>query len=171
MKKSIIVIMFFIGLAGWQCSKIETKPDLRQSLQKSAAQINEAAGVISQSSGYQFLSVTEEASKSFDCFDLTDTITLGMVAGVYDYQPDAKRPHHYFFPVSLFKKTAESEHMIVNLPHRLMFRPKYLHNYCSCDSVKANNFTIDASDYHYILEHGMHPIISLMPDLHTILLR
>lgn len=38
--------------------------------------------------------------------------------------------------------------MIVNLPERLIFHPKYLHYYNPTDSIPPNNFTIDASDYH-----------------------
>jgi hypothetical protein len=153
----------------WQCSKIETKPDLKQSIQNGVENINTAISKISQSKGYQFLSVGDEEgkslavsaeegtsisagdaeSKSLEWQFLIDTIDLDLVAGIYDYQPDLNRHHHYYFPASLFKRTGESEHMIVNLPHRVVFRPKYLHNYCTCDTVLENNFTIDASDYHF----------------------
>jgi hypothetical protein len=38
--------------------------------------------------------------------------------------------------------------MIVNLPEKMIFHPKYLHYYNPGDSVPENNFTISASDYH-----------------------
>jgi hypothetical protein len=151
MKKYIIVIMLFTGLAGWQCSKLEDRASLKESLQNSAEEINIAVNKISGTRGYELISVTGDEGKSAECYTLIDTIELDMVAGIYDYQPDVFRHHHYFFPASLFKKTGESEHMIVNMPHRMMFRPKYLFNYCTCDTVRKNNFTIDASDYHLYL--------------------
>lgn len=148
MKKSILSIILVISAASWQCSKMEMKPDLKQSLQNNVEKINSAISNISGSKGYELLSVSDDNTKGDGLFNMTDTITLDMVAGVYDYQPDARRPHHFFFPVSLFKKTGESDHMIVNMPQKMMFRPMYLFNYCSCDPVLENNFTIDATKYH-----------------------
>jgi hypothetical protein len=148
MKKYIIVIILFTGLAGWQCSKQEDRANLKESLQSSAEEINMAVSKIAETRGYELISVTGDDGKSAECYNLIDTIDLDMVAGIYDYQPNAFRHHHYFFPVSFFKKTGENEHMIVNMPHRMMFRPKYFFNYCTCDTVRKNNFTIDAADYH-----------------------
>jgi len=168
MKKIIGVFILVIGLAFWQCSKMDTKPDLKQSIRNGVENINTAISKISQSKGYQFLSTVDQEgkalavstgtgssllsgdveSKSMEWETLADSIDLAIVAGIYDYQPSPFRPHHFYFPVSLFKKTGESEHMIVNLPQKLAFGPKYLHNYCTCDTTLKNNFTIDASDYH-----------------------
>ena len=38
--------------------------------------------------------------------------------------------------------------MIVNLPQRLIFHPRYLHSFIKPDSILKNDFTITASDYH-----------------------
>ena len=148
MKKIVIVLFLVAGFAGWSCSRFEDRKDLKQSLQANAEKINDAVSKISSTDGFKLISVNDAVTKSMECQNLVDTITLDMVAGIYTWQPDRYRYHHPYFPVSLFKKTGESEHMIVNMPERLMFRPKYLLNYCTCDSVKKNNFTIDASDYH-----------------------
>jgi hypothetical protein len=148
MKKYIIVIILFTGLAGWQCSKFEHKPNLKESLYNYTEEINSAVRTISETKGFELVSVTGDEGKSLEGCPVVDTIRLKLVAGIYDYQPDPFRHHNYFFPVSFFKKTGESEHMIVNMPQRMMFRPKYLYNYCTCDTTKTNNFTIDASDYH-----------------------
>lgn len=148
MKKYIIVIILFTGLAGWQCSKFEHRYNLKQSLNNYAEEINSAVSTISETKGFEMISVTGDEGKAIENYPVVDTIRLKLVAGVYDYQPDPFRHHHYFFPVSFFKKTGESEHMIVNMPHKLMFRPKYLFNYCTCDPATTNNFKIDASDYH-----------------------
>jgi len=149
MKKYIVVIILFTGLAGWQCSKLD-KANLKESLQSSAEKINMAVDKISGTRGYELISVTGDEGKSGGCYTLIDKIELSMIAGIYDYQPDAFRHHHYFFPVSFFKRTGDDPHMIVNMPHRMIFRPKYLFNYCSCDPVVENNFKIDVSDYHLI---------------------
>ena len=148
MKRNIIIIVLFTALAGWQCSKMENRADLKQSLLNSAEDVNVAVSKISGTRGFELISVTDDNSKSAECYTLVDSIDLDLVKGIYDYQPDTFRHHHRYFPVSFFKKTGESDHMIVNMPHRMMFRPKYLFNYCTCDTVKKNNFTIDASDYH-----------------------
>jgi hypothetical protein len=52
-------------------------------------------------------------------------------------------------PFRLFKKTGESDHMIVNLPEKFILHPRYLHDANRPDSALLNNFTIEASDYHY----------------------
>jgi hypothetical protein len=38
--------------------------------------------------------------------------------------------------------------MIVNLPQRLIFHPRYLHSFIKSDSVLKNDFTIKATDYY-----------------------
>jgi hypothetical protein len=39
--------------------------------------------------------------------------------------------------------------MIVNLPQKLIFHPKYLHSFIKSDSVLKNDYTISATDYHF----------------------
>ena len=39
--------------------------------------------------------------------------------------------------------------MIVNLPQKLIFHPRYLHSFLMSDSVLKNDFTISATDYHF----------------------
>jgi hypothetical protein len=163
MKKKISVVILLVGLAAWQCSKLDNnKPDLKQSLMKSVDNVNTAIGKISGSKGFEMLTVNGGAgatgvvtgagtdAKSVEFFDLADSVTLDMVSGIYDFQPDASHHWHYFFPISLFKKSGTSNHMIVNMPQRMMFRPKYLFNFGMNDSILKNNFTIDASAYHSI---------------------
>ncbi|MCE5347710.1 MAG: hypothetical protein LLG13_15695 [Bacteroidales bacterium] len=147
MKKSIIlIIVLFVGFAGSQCTKNENRPDLKLSFQSSVNDINTAISKISGTKGYQLMSMSGDAAKSEDSFK--DSITLPLIAGIYDYQPNPVPRNHYYFPYRLFKKTGESEKMIVNLPERMVFHPKYLHYYSPKDSVLKNNFTVTASDYH-----------------------
>jgi hypothetical protein len=154
MKRNIVVIGIVFGIIGWSCSKIETPQSqhlgLKQSIEKSTADINTAISNISQTEGYQLLSSSiDPAARDASAVVFKDSITLGLIAGIYDYQPDTINLHrNFYFPFRLFKKTGTSDKMIVNLPQRLIFHPRYLHNYSPSDSVQKNDFTISASDYH-----------------------
>ncbi len=75
MKKYIIVIILFTGLAGWQCSKLD-KANLKESLQSSAEKINMAVDKISGTRGYELISVTGDEGKSGGCYTLIDKIEL-----------------------------------------------------------------------------------------------
>ncbi len=150
MKKNIIALAILMALVGWQCSKIDStsqKLSLKESLESNVAEINNAISIISSTKGYQLLSVSAEGVKQDDSFK--DSITLEIIAGIYDYQPDPHPCNHFYFPYKLFKKTGESDKLIVNLPDRMVLRPKYLHNFNGTDEVPENNFTIIASDYHF----------------------
>jgi hypothetical protein len=147
MKKNVLIIVLVIGLTGWQCSRMDSRSDLKMAFQNNLEKINTGIDKISRSQGYQLLTVSGDLTKSDESFQ--DSITLALVAGIYDFQPDTI--HHYkhmYYPYRLFKKSGESEHMIVNLPKLLIFHPKYLHFYNPKDSIPPNDFTINASDYH-----------------------
>lgn len=156
MKRNILLITMGIGLLGWSCSKVDNQTQtmsqgLKQSIQQNAASINAAVNKISATKGYQVLSLDASpgakdiaAGTSFN-----DSITLALIAGIYDYQLDTILLHHsLFYPYRMFKKTGTSDQMIVNLPQKLIFSPRYLHSFVKSDSVLKNDFTITASDYH-----------------------
>lgn len=154
MKSKILIISLVVGIIGWSCAKNDTQSQpmgLKQSIEKSVADINTAMNKISATKGYQILSSGATPSgKAFDATAFKDSITLAKIAGIYDYQPDTIMMHHQFlFPFRLFKKTGTSNMMIVNLPQKLIFHPGYLHNFNFKDSVLKNDFTITASDFHY----------------------
>lgn len=146
MKKNIILIILIVGLTGWQCSRMDSQSDLKQSLQDNVDKINTGIDKISATNGYKLLTLSGNLSKSEESYN--DSITLSMVSGIYDFQPDKDPGHNLFFPYKLFKRTGDSEHMIVNLPEKLIFHPRYLHVLNQTDTTLTNNFTIDASDYH-----------------------
>jgi hypothetical protein len=79
----------------------------------------------------------------------SDSITLKLIAGIYDYKPDSAHLFGFFNTYRLFKKTGTSDMMIINLPQKLIFHPRYLHNINPADSVLKNDFNITATDYHY----------------------
>lgn len=150
MKRNIIATGTILLLIAWSCTKVDTQPQgLKQSIETYTANINTAISKISASKGYELLSASADpTARAEEVF--RDSITLAKIAGIYDYQPDTIfHGHHAGYPFRLFKKTGTSDMMIVNLPERLMFHPRYLHNFNLSDSVPANNFTISASGYHF----------------------
>jgi hypothetical protein len=156
MKRNILLIAMGIGLLGWSCSKVDnqtqtTPQGLKQSIAQNVAAINAAVNKISETKGYQVLSVNAGPTSKIIAPGTTfqDSITLALIAGIYDYQLDTIPLHHnFYYPFRLFKKTGTSNQMIVNLPQKLIFNPGYLHSFIKSDSVLKNDFTITASDYH-----------------------
>lgn len=156
MKRNILLISVIVGVVVWSCTKndsmVPSQPrDLKQSIDQNVAAINTAMTKISSTNGYKILvSGSSVTGKALDASSFRDSITLALVAGIYDYQPDTLMHHHYFaFPYRLFKKSGSSDKMIVNLPQKLIFHPGYMHNYNPKDSVLKNDFKITTNNYHY----------------------
>ena len=152
MKRNVFIIAGIIALTAWQCSKSDRSGNnlsLKESLVFSAEKINTAFSKIATSKGYQLLTVTEADTKSDDLSSFRDSINLPLIAGIYDFKPSGETTRHLYFPFRLFQKTGTSDKLIVNLPERLVFHPRYLHFYNLEDSILKNNFTITASDYHF----------------------
>jgi hypothetical protein len=149
-----VVVVF--GIICWSCSKNDTQTQtqqlgLKQSIEKNIADINTAISKISVTKGYQILSLSvDPVTKAVvPGTSFKDSITLGLIAGIYDYQLDTIHLYHNFtYPFRLFKKTGTSDMMIVHLPQKLIFHSRYLHSFIRSDSVLKNDFTISASDYH-----------------------
>ncbi len=150
MKKILCAIGVVLILISWQCSKIDQAGrnlSVKESFDRSVADINTAIGKISASKGYQLISVTEAGAKSE--LELRDSINLGMVAGIYDFNPNPELHPDLFFPYKLFTKSGPSDKMIVNLPAELVFKPRHLHYLVMADTTLENNFHITATDYHF----------------------
>ncbi len=148
MKRNVFIIAGIIALTAWQCSKSDNL-SLKESLEVNAEKINTAFGKIAASKGYQMLTVTEADAKSDEIGGFRDSINLALIAGIYDFKPSGEITRHQYFPVRLFEKTGTSDKLIVNLPEKLVFHPRYLHFYNLGDSLLKNNFTITATDYHF----------------------
>jgi hypothetical protein len=155
MKRNILAIGIILAILAWSCSKSDTQMQpagLKQSIEKNVADINTALSKISATKGYQILmeGANPTAKAALPGPEFKDSITLGLISGIYDYQPDTIMMHHrYAFPFRLFKKTGTSNNMIVNLPQRLIFHPGYLHSFNTKDSVLKNDFTVNTSNYHF----------------------
>jgi hypothetical protein len=152
MKRKILLVAVVFALLAWSCTKNDnqTQPvSLKQAIQTNVADINTAIAKISQTKGYQLLTTNSGSTAKDLAGTFNDSITLALVAGIYDYRPDTVFLHHNFaYPFKLFKKTGTSDKMIVNLPQKLIMHPKYLHSFIKSDSVLVNDFTITASKYH-----------------------
>ena len=147
MKRTIILISILLSFSMWECSKVDTdfsELSLKESLEKNVAEINDAVVKISGSKGFQLISSAGEDIKSDYTF--RDSITLKLIAGIYDYQPDSVLRHNNFFPYKLFRKSAPGSQLIVNLPEKLVYHPKNLHFFTRSNLNLNNNFKITASD-------------------------
>ncbi|MCJ7821275.1 MAG: hypothetical protein MUP53_08735, partial [Bacteroidales bacterium] len=147
MRKGLIVVFVLAGLVSWNCSRTVEEPSLKNSLEDGAAKINSAISVISRTNGYDLMTLSGDMTKSET--DFRDSITLDLVAGIYDFKPDTFFCRHYRKPFWSFTKSGESDKMVVNLPQWMVLRPKYLFNPVPPDTVPVNDFTITASDYHF----------------------
>jgi hypothetical protein len=165
MKRNIIITTVVLAIFSWQCSKVDQSLSLRESLEASSAKINTAFEKISGTKGYQILSVTEDGIKSDFTDSFRDSIDLKLIAGIYDFKPGKEQPRNIYFPFRLFQKTGTSEKLVVNLPEKLAFHPKYLHFCNRADSALKNNFTISATDYHFYYTWWNNSDYKLVADL------
>ena len=165
MKTSIIITTGFLAAFGWQCTKDDqNNRTLKESLELNSAKINTAFGNIADSRGYQLLSVTEDGTKSDFSDGFRDSIDLELIAGVYNFKPGTEMHHNLYFPFRLFRKTGDSEKLIINMPEKLAFHPKYLHFCDRADSVLKNNFSITANNYHFFYNHWNNSDYELIAD-------
>ncbi len=152
MKKSSIFCFILISLVAWQCTRTESENSLKSSVDKGVAKINTAMEAISGTKGYELMTMTEDLTKSE--IVINDSITLDLISGIYEFQPQSFICNRYYRPFWVFNMTGESDSLIVNLPQYLAFHPKHLHDVNPPDSVPENNFTIAASDYHLYYSLG-----------------
>jgi hypothetical protein len=162
-RTKIFIVIALAGFVSWQCSKeastvpgsanlgtsVNSTLSLKESFNASVAKVNYAFAKISETQGYQLLNarISGTATKSASSFK--DSITLGLIAGIYEFQTDSLQPRHFGDLARLFTKTGTNTDMIVKLPQKFILYPSYLRNVVKKDSTLGNNFTIDASDYHY----------------------
>lgn len=150
MNRYILIITAVLSIIFWQCTKDDRRDlSLKESLEESVSKINTAFGEISESEGFRLISVTEDGTKSEESYNFRDSIDLELIAGIYDFNPGLESPRNFYFPFRLFEKTGVSDNLIINMPDKLVFHPRRLHFCDRADSVLENNFTINATDYHF----------------------
>jgi hypothetical protein len=123
---------------------------LKQAVNLSASNLNNAVSKITTSQAYSILTVSDGSLKSAD---VTDSIyrvyiPLDLVKGVYDYKPVPKWDRWGFSLIQYFKKSADNAQMIVNMPLKKVKNPMSLRHYSPADSTLKNNFKIAVSAYH-----------------------
>lgn len=152
-KSNIILLTIFLGLILGSCTKNNSSSDnasLKQSINQSALNLNNAMGAISVSKAYSILTVSGGISKSLNSTDAQykTYINLDTVKGIYNYKPGTKKDKWGMSLIRFFTKTADNSKMIVKMPLSKVLKPWLLRNYIPADSTMANNFTISVSDYH-----------------------
>lgn len=155
MKKQarIILFTFFLSAMLWSCNKNDgtvNNLSLKQSINQSVLDLNNAMSTISASKAYSIFTVNGGTQKSAD---LTESqykvyITLDTIKGVYDYKPVPTTDRWGFSLIRYFSKSSDHSKMIVNMPLKKVVNPHALREYVPADSSLANNFSISVSDYH-----------------------
>lgn len=158
---SAMFIILLLPLLLWQCSKqsndMAPPKSLKEALQVNTQHLNSAADEISQTYGYKIINIFDNSTlKSAEATDamLQDSITLAKIKGTYEYQPMSYT--HWCFSCfsKLFKKTGESNDLVVKLPEAKVFFPNRFQMVTPRDTSLKNNLIIDASDYHYYFSMG-----------------
>ena len=135
----------------WSCSKSDHVSTgnftLKQSLNQSAMNLNNAMSQIKSSPAYGILTQSSTKAATIDS-TYKANITLDLIKGVYDYKPSVKPDKRGYSVLHFFTKTADNSHMIVKMPLKKAKYPWTLRIWNPADSTLANNFIIDVSDYH-----------------------
>jgi hypothetical protein len=160
-----IIVMIGMALVStmvlWNCAdKDGTGSDstLRESLRISSERLDKAIGEISSTPGYRIFSLGMNGSlksTTADSVVYLDSILLDEIKGTYEYRKNDSIQHCHGCFASLFVKTGESDQLVVSLPEEKVFHPYRLYNRLQTDSALLNNFTINASDYHYYFNRGL----------------
>jgi hypothetical protein len=155
MKKQGRIILFtvFLSVLLWGCTKnngLVNNTSLKQAINQSALNLNQAMDAISSSKAYSILTVNDGTQKSAS---ITDSIyrvyiPLDKIKGVYDYKPVTKLDRWGKSLIQFFNKTADNSQMIVRMPLKKVVNPRSLRQYLPSDSSLTNNFSIAVSDYH-----------------------
>ncbi len=154
----MFMVAGLVGIICWQCSKtVDTVPNsgvsvqnltLKESVNTAVSKVNYALTKISETQGFKILN-SQNVNTSLALASYKDSITLSLIAGIYEFQTDSLQPRHFNSLARLFKKTGTSNDMIVKLPQKFIFYPYYLRNVVKHDSTLSNDFIITTSDYHY----------------------
>jgi len=153
MKKQIRIILVTVFLTAllWSCSKNDSVNNLslKQSINQSALNLNNAMAAISATKAYSILTINDATQKSATADSIYQVyIPLEKISGVYDYKPVTGLNNHGISLIKFFNRTADNSKMIVNLPLKKVTNPKSLRHYSPSDTLLTNNFSIAVSDYH-----------------------
>lgn len=159
MRKIVILFTIISAILTSQCSRNVGDTSLRNALDETSVKINKAMAVISDTRGFQLMTASDQA-KSGEVY--YDSIELDMIAGIYDFKPETYMCHRDMRPRWMFEKTGESEMLVVNIPQKMIFHPRYLYQNSPEELTEENDFTITASEYHYYFSYFRHYDYRLM---------
>jgi hypothetical protein len=154
MKRQLKLILFTVILSTllWNCTKNDSTLNslsLKQSIDQSALNLNNAVNAISSSKAFSILTVNDGTSKSATTESTYRVyITLDSVKGEFNYHPAQKKDRWGFSLLRYFTKTANNSKMIVRMPLKKVENLRLLREYVPSDSLLSNNFAISVSDYH-----------------------
>lgn len=155
MKPQSKIILFTVFLSGLLlgCTKNESIVNslaLKQAIDQSALNLNNAMSSISSSKAYSILTVSGgiQKSESLAESDYKVYIPLDAIKGVYEYKPVQKTDRWGLSLIRYFNKGADNSKMIVRMPLKKVTDPRTLREFRPADSSLTNNFSIAVSDYH-----------------------
>jgi len=148
----IVLVAFIMGALATGCNKNDSNEEnltLKETLNKSAVNLNSAMDAITTSKAFSILTISEGDQKSVEADSIYKVyIPLAKIKGVYDYKPVATFDRWGKSLIRFFSKSTDNNLMVVNMPLKKVEHPRSLRQYLPSDSTLANNFSISVSDYH-----------------------
>ncbi|MEI6047991.1 MAG: hypothetical protein WCS03_03765 [Bacteroidota bacterium] len=155
MKRQGKIILFtaFLSVLLWSCAKnndLAENISLKEAINQSALNLNNAMDVISLSKAFTILTVNEGTQKSSDVTDplYRVYIPLDSIKGVYEYHPVERKNRWGISLLRYFSKSTDDSKMVVKIPLKKIEHPWSLRHYTESDSLLTNNFSITVSEYH-----------------------
>jgi len=147
----ILSVALFCAIL-WSCTKndgILSNVSMKQAVNQSALDLNNAMFAISSSKAYSILTINPGIQKSVTADSAYRVnIPLDSIKGVYEYKPQSHMDRWGMPLVHFFQKTGTSDQMIVKMPFKKIQSPGSLRHFWPADSTMKNNFSIAVSDYH-----------------------
>jgi len=167
MKKCIFsfgTLLLFAAVL-WSCSEdsdnnLEQDLSLVQLMEVKANALTDAVVDISESKGFEIITVDDDASLKTGDGENDDSryamsIMLDDIKGVYDFKKGVREQHSTtkYGYLRVFDKVDESESFILRMPKEKAMRPWKL--YVDEEADYVNDFVIKTNEYHYAYLGGM----------------
>lgn len=162
-KRNVLVVaVFFIGLTMWNCTDKtnsnlgSNNSTLQESLSSGTTALNQAVTAITQSKGYQLLTMQDQGAPKLAATmpSISDSILLDSIKGIYEYQKLSSNQWCRDCFHKLFKKTGDTTDLVIKLPEQLALHPWRIKDVLT-DTTLTNNFVIDVPEYRYVYSMGL----------------
>ena len=166
MKRNIVAVgmLLLFSAVLWSCSESsDSNPEqdlsLEQSLDAKAQNLGDAVNTISNSKGFEIITLNESTKNGESEGDddrFSASITLDDIKGLYDYSPtiNNEATETKFGFQRVFEKTKDTTLFILRLPKEKADRPWKLYLDEEGDSELVNDFVITTTDYLYSYSSG-----------------